>query len=130
MGAFSGMSTVLKKGATPIAGIYEAGLGGVTRNLFDATTFDSADGWKEFAAGLKDGGTVTFSLLFLKATYSMMKADFLNSTALAYSITLPDSDVTVVSFNALVQEFPLNIPLDDKVTISVTMKITGGITIA
>ncbi len=127
---FTGIGTVLKRGTVAIADVYNIGGPGVTRETVDVTTFDSTGGYREFISSLRDGGTLTFDLLFSKTGYNAMKGDFESDTPVAYTLELPDEDDTVIGFDGLVTDFPLNVPLDDKVTISVTIKVTGGITVS
>ena len=102
----------------------------ITRETIDTTTFDNTDSFRDFITGLRDGGTLSFEMLFTKAGYAAMKTDFLLNAAVAYTITLPDVDSTVITFNGLVTGFPLNVPLADTIKISVTIKVVGDITIA
>lgn len=130
MSGFTGVGTVLKSGTTPIADIISIGGPGMSRDTVDVTTLGSTGGYREFITGLRDGGTLTFELLFSKAGYNAMKTDFESDEPVTYTIELPDSDNTIIGFDGLVTDFPVTIPLDDKVTMSVTVKITGNISVS
>lgn len=130
MSGFTGVGTVLKRGTTPIADIISIGGPGMSRDTVDVTTLGSTGGYREFITGLRDGGTLTFELLFSKAGYNAMKTDFESDEPVTYTIELPDSDNTIIGFDGLVTDFPVTIPLDDKVSISVTVKITGNISVS
>ena len=129
MGAFTGIGTVLKRATVAIADIISINGPGMARDTVDVTTLGSLGGYREFITGLRDGGTLTFEVLFSKTGYQALKTDFENDDAEAYSIELPDDDSTIIGFNGLVTDFPVTIPLDDKVSVSVTIKITGNISV-
>ena len=127
--AFTGIGTVLKRSGSAIAKITNINGPGMSRDTVDVTSLDSTDGYREFITGLRDGGTLTFDLMFTKTGYQAMRTDYNSDVAVAYTLELPDADNTVITFNGLVTDMPMTIPLDDKVTVSVTVKVTGGINI-
>jgi len=99
------------------------------KDFIDVTTLGSLNGYREFISGLKEGGTVSLKMNFTRHTYSVMKDDFENTESGNYQIILPDHDATTIEFEGMVAEIPMTIPLDDKISIDVTIKITGGITL-
>jgi len=101
----------------------------MTRDFIDVTSLDSTGGYREFIAGFRDGGTVSLTMNFTRATYDVMKADFEDDTSQNYEIFLADTDETSFEFAGLVTELPLEIPTDDKITANVTMKVVGQVTI-
>lgn len=102
---------------------------GMTRDTIDVTSLDSTDGYREFITGFRDGGTVVLSMNFTRAELDTMKADFESSTLANYEIVLPDAENTTLEFEGLVTELPLTISPDDKVTMDVTIKISGVVTL-
>jgi predicted secreted protein len=100
-----------------------------TRAFIDVTSLDSTGGYREFIAGFRDSGTLTFTFIFERDGYENLNADFESDTAQNYQIVLPDTDVTSLAFEGLVTELPLTIPTDDAVTCDVTIKITGVVTL-
>jgi len=125
--AFAGVGTVFNRAGSPIAEVNSITGPGMTRDFIDVTSLDSTGGYREFIAGFRDGGTVVLNMNFTIDTWGLMKADFENDAPVAYSIDLPDSDGTTISFNGLVTECPITIPTDDKVTADVTIKVTGEV---
>jgi len=97
----------------------------MSRDTIDDTAFDTANTYREFISGLRDAGEVTITLAFNRDGYEIMKTDFEDDTAQNYEIVLPDADTTSLEFEAFVTEMPLDVPLDDLVTVDVTFKITG-----
>ena len=107
----------------------------MTREFIDVTSLDSTGGYREFISGFRDGGTVSLTMNFTRATYDMMKEDFEDVSSKFYEIVLPDKNEdgeyinTSFEFEGLVTELPLEIPTDDKVTANVTIKVNGKVTV-
>lgn len=101
----------------------------MTRETIDVTSLDSAGGYREFIAGFRDAGTISMSMNFTRDNFDTIKGDFESDTRQNYEIVLPDTDNTSFEFEGLVTECPLTIPPDDKVTIDVTIKISGEVTV-
>ena len=101
----------------------------MTRETIDVTSLDSTAGYREFIAGFRDAGNLQLTMNFTEATYDLMKTDFEDDDAQNYEIVLPDDATTSLEFEGLVIECPLEIPIDDKITSSVNIKITGAVTV-
>lgn len=101
----------------------------MTRDTIDVTSLDSTDGYREFIAGFRDGGTVSLTMNFTRATYALMKTDFESDVAKNYEIVMIDPDNTTLEFVGLVTELPLTIPTDDKISVDVTIKVSGEVVI-
>lgn len=97
----------------------------MSRTMIDDTTFDSADDYREFIAGIRDAGPVSLSMNFTRDEYEQAKADFEDDTKQNYEMILPDSDTTSLEFEALISDLPLDVPLDDKITCDVAFQISG-----
>jgi len=126
--AIAGVGTIFLRAGTSLAEINSITGPSMSREQIDVTSLDSTGGYREFIAGFKDGGTVTLNMNFTAATYALMLADFDSDTAQSFEIVLPDAALTSLDFMGLVTELPLSIPTDDKVTVDVTIKITGQVT--
>lgn len=96
-----------------------------TRDFIDVTSLDSTGGYREYITGFRDGGTVTLNMNFTLSTYNQMRDDYLDDDAHNYQIVLPDTGNTTLEFAAYVTDIPLSITPDDKITCTVTLKITG-----
>ena len=101
----------------------------MSRDTIDVTSLDSTGGYREFIAGFRDPGTVQLTMNFSTTTFALMKTDFESDTAVAYEIVLSDPTYTSLEFIGLVTELPVEITADDKVTSTVTIKITGFVTV-
>ena len=126
--AIIGVGTTLRIGGTLIGKVTNISGPSMSKETVDTTSFDNTDGYRSFIVGLKDAGTLTFTLMFDKTMYSTLKAAFEDNTAKAIEITLPDD--TKLTFNGFVTELPLTVPTEDKVTCDVTVKISGAVTLA
>ena len=98
---------------------------GKSRETIDVTSLDSVDGYREFIASIRDGGTVSFVMNFTREAYELMNNDFEDDVRQIYQIALPDDDKTALEFEGLVTELPLNIVVDDAITCDITIKISG-----
>lgn len=101
----------------------------MTRDFIDVTSLDSTGGYREFIAAFRDGGTVELTMNFTLSGYAQMKLDYENDDAVNYEITLPNTDSTTLTFAGFVTELPLSIVPDDKITVDVSIKITGEVTL-
>jgi len=96
-----------------------------SRETIDVTSFDSTGGYREFIGSLRDGGEVSLNMNFTAAAYEIMNDDFEDDDLQQYQIVLPDSAATTFEFSGLVTGLPLEVPLDDKITANVTIKVSG-----
>lgn len=131
--AITGIGTILRRwnGASfdALAEINSISGPGFTRETIEVTSLDSTGGYKEFIAGLKDSGEVSFSMNFTRSSLDLIKADFESDTLGNYEIVLPDTEETSLEFEGLVTELPFTIPTTDKITMDVKIKISGEVTI-
>jgi len=135
-------------GASPpeyytVAEVRNVGGPSLSRDAPEATNMDSDDGWKEFVKGLKDGGEVTFEVNLLpgsenddtpenlrlghNATDGLL-SDFNNDdTVDDWRLVFPGTGSPPVSwdFAAILTGFETDEPVDDVMTGSCTLKVTG-----
>lgn len=135
--ATSGIGTVFERGDgeeaevfAAVANVYNISGPGMTRETIETTTYDSTEGYREKIGGLRDGGSVTFTMNFTKDGYNLILGDFEDDDPVNYKIKFPDADSTIASFSGLVTELPTSIPEGDRITIDVTIEINGKVTIA
>jgi predicted secreted protein len=101
----------------------------MSRETIDVTSLASTGGYREFIAGFRDPGTLTFTMNFTRSDYETMKTDFESDTEVDYEMILPDDDVTTFEFSGLVTELPLNLDPGSQITCNITIKVTGQITV-
>lgn len=102
---------------------------GLVRESIDTTALDTAGGYRTFITGFRDGGEIALSMNFTRDAYETMLNDFESDTEQSYEIVLPDDDNTSLEFVGLVTGLPLTIPPADKVSVEVTIKISGQVTL-
>lgn len=136
--AILGHGTELKRGANKIGEVTNISGPGLTRATPEATSMDSTNGWQEFIGGLKDGGEVTFEVIYDPVDTTLAASSGLLSdidgagqtAAQAWSLVFPDTGNTTWSFNAWLTSVSPAIPVDDKIMLEVTLKVTGQPTLA
>jgi predicted secreted protein len=101
----------------------------MSRETIDVTSLASTGGYREFIAGFRDPGTLTFTMNFTRTDYETMKTDFESDTEVDYEMILPDDDVTSLEFSGLVTELPLNLDTGSQITCNITIKVTGQVTV-
>ena len=126
--AFSGVGTIFKRGTDSVAEINSISGPNMSRGTIDVTSLDSTGGYREFIAGFRDAGEVTLDCNFAIGEWDYWLADFESDTLVTYSIELSNTEASVFSFSALCTALGVAVPMDDKVTCSVTLKISGAIT--
>lgn len=99
-----------------------------TRAVIDVTSLDSTGGYREFIGGFRDGGEVTLEMNFTPSGFDQMNDDFESDSSRDYKIVLPNTEATEFLFTALVTDLGMAVPMDDKVTANVTLKVTGQVT--
>lgn len=96
-------------------------------DALDVTNHDSSDEFREFIAGLRDGGEVSFEANFKSSDSDgqiALHTDFQAGTARTCQITLPDS-LGNISGSAICTKYEFSFPVDGPARISCTIKYTG-----
>lgn len=95
---------------------------GWTRDAVDATHLQSPDGYKEFIAGMKEGGECTIGLNFVPSAVDALQAA-LEAGKGRYRITFP-SGVTL-TFTGICTAYEPGEITNDKMTATAKFKPTG-----
>jgi hypothetical protein len=106
----------------------------VERTAIDATTRDTTPAyWREFIRGYKDGGELTFTIMYdpslaTHGTASGILGDFdENGTTIpAWRLGFPDA--TYCTFDGFLTGSEIGSAIDEALTSDVTVKITGAVT--
>lgn len=139
--ALFGQGTVLKMPDPVVANTYIAVAEvqnvdgpGITRDSVEITHLNSDGGWREFMPGLKDGGELSFTLQFepKEVTHGMVNGllkQLSDSDIRVFKLVFPDgineASSTVWDFPGFITNFSAAIPMDDKITADVTIKVAG-----
>jgi len=97
----------------------------------DITTHDSTGGYKEYVGGLKDGGIVQINGKYdignTGQTYLRTAA---NQTGTAVACEITFSDGSTCSFDAVLKGYGVDNPLDEAVTFTASLRISGAVVYA
>jgi len=116
--------------STAIGGLVSADITGGDVSFIDTTTHESADGYREFVGGLKDGGTLELSGKYEIADAGQVKLRNPAVQGLVKAAELTFSDGSTATFDVVVGVPSHTNPLDEDVQWSCSCKITGNITFA
>jgi len=135
--AFIGHGTQFQRGDgndpesfTTIAEVLDISEISETAALVEVTSLESPGGRREYIHGLEDGAEITIQMNFVPDDESQvgLREDKDNRVKRNFRILWPDTNTTSAAFTAIVIGFSVTTPIDDKVTVSVTLKITSPIT--
>lgn len=132
--AVIGYGTTFSWNGQAVAQLMDIGIPGITVDMEDATTFDSADSYKEKIAKMLEAGALKLKgYLYPGDTNGQMAmiTDMNNKTKREFIITLPSALAFSVTCNGYVSGFaPPNITPDGKVEVEFEITPTGKPTIA
>lgn len=130
-----GYQTLFKtgNGASPEVFSTLAEVTGITppamaRDTVDATHEESPGAWREFIAGLKDGGEVSLDMNFVpggSAAASMAAELDLDGPLALKNRQIMFPDGSYFSFAAILTAWEPDAPIDDKMAASATFKVSG-----
>lgn len=102
----------------------------VSADELDATTLDSASGYREFLAGFKDSGELTITGFHDgSAEQAGIRTAFGTGAAATTIITFPDAKT--VTFNSFVKGYSIgSADVDGIVGFGATFRISGAVTVA
>jgi hypothetical protein len=116
---------------TTVAEVVNVALNGRTLELIDATHMESPNTHREYLPSLLDSGEVQFDVNFLPGTASQsgLETDRANRTKRNWKLVFPNTTTpNTYSFSGYVTSFDVSAAIDDKMTGTATIKITGPIT--
>lgn len=100
-------------------------------DAIDVTNMGSTNKAREFIAGLVDHGEVSIDMAFLPDETDgqvALEVDMKAGTIRNYRLTYTDSTPSVDTFNAVITNYTRSGEVADKLSASVTLKVTGEIT--
>ena len=123
---------------TTVAQVRDVEGPGLKLDTVEVTTRDTSK-WRKRIAGLKDGGTVTFEIVYDPdlATHGAAIGSgtnvpyyLLEGTSRLFQIVLPDSTPTTIAFTAFVTSFKPKAPMEGALMADVELQITSAVTIS
>lgn len=129
----SGFGTKLSWDGTDIAELSSISGPSESGETIDVTSHGSDDTYKEFVAGLRDGGEISFEGNFISSDTDgqiAMHTDFQAGSKKAFIIKFPSwvetsHEYPQISGYGIITAFSLDFPHDDKISLSGTIKVTG-----
>lgn len=104
---------------------------GKVRETIDVTTHDSPNGYREFIGGLKDGGEVSFTLMFDPSdTGHQVLEDAIDRQGirgLGARVYWPTDDGDYAEFNCIPTNLSWNAPVNGVLSADFTAKVTGRV---
>lgn len=98
----------------------------------EATHFKSANRRREYIAGLVEDGEGTFEMNLNpgSATDALIRAALAAGDARSYKIVIPDSPTGTweITGTCIVRSYERSVPIDDRMTASMTVRFTGAST--
>jgi hypothetical protein len=108
-----------------IAEVYDLTPPNETTDVVDASSFDSRE--RQFIYGLTDPGEMSFEMNFVpgSASEGLLLAAKASLVSTPFRMIFPNA--AAWSFNGLVTGYEPAVPNDDKMTATVTIKVTGAV---
>lgn len=98
----------------------------------ETTAHDSPDMYKEFVVGALDAGSAKLELNYDPGavTHTYLHTCFETAASENWKITFPVTPAKTATFAGIITGISAELPYNDKMTASVTIKITGKVTFA
>lgn len=129
MAVFAAFGTKLKIGTTGVVAELTSISGlEISADTIETTTHDSTGAFRTFASGLKDAGEVSVDGYFDKTDADgqvALKDALISGTATAFKITFPTAVGAEWSFNGIVTKVSTGAAIEENITFSATIKVTG-----
>ncbi|WP_431729966.1 phage tail tube protein [Verrucosispora sp. TAA-831] len=132
MAGIDGFGTQLQRGDgaepevfTAIANATNIGGPGLSRETLDVTAHDSPDAWMEHLGSLKDGGELSVDVNYDPDKHDVLVDDLDDDEPRAYKLVFPTSPAITWGIKAILTGFEPSAPYDDKLTASLTFKVSG-----
>ena len=126
-----GTSLSIDAGATTIANLTNIGGLNVSVDTIDVSDHDSADDYKEYVAGMLDGGEVSIAgNVSTAAAANILKTAMETRATSSCIITYPTTPAITWTFTGLVTGLEMEAPHDGKIGFSGSIKASGKPVIA
>ena len=135
MAKYAAYGCSFTKGGTEYAGVTNISGPGLSVDTEDVTSHDQATAWEEHVATILRSGEVTLDIVYDPAAATHKYAaggllyDMVQRTAISCTLVFSDAAPTTWSFSALVTGFEPSAPIDGYLGASVSLKLTGAVTL-
>lgn len=117
---------------TKVAELTSVGLPNPQVAEVEATHFESPDRSREYIPGLKDNGEIAFGINWLpgSVTDELINSALNDDQARDMEVRVPGTGDTkqVFAFAGIVRGYEKAIPIDDRMTATVTVRVSGAVT--
>lgn len=101
-----------------------------TISKVDVTSFKSPGRRREFIPGLTENGAASLNMNFVPGSASDLRIEELRASGQVLSMRITYPNGVTVTFDGFVEEYSPAVPVDDRLTASVSLSVTGEIDIA
>ncbi len=131
MDKISAFGTELYMNSSLVAGVKSISGPGLSADTEDVTTHDQAHFWEEQIVTILRSGEATIDLVYDPADASQVDvlAELVGRDEAPFEVRFPDTAQTMWSFNAFVTGFEPSAPVDGSLTASMTIKLSGDLTL-
>ncbi len=120
----SGFGTTVAGATTGAIGrLLRVAVGAQTVTSIDLSSMDSVDKWKDFIAGMKDAGEIRLDLIYDEDEMTSAMNN-IGGTNEVWTVTFPDT-ATFVCSGFIQSVGPIEAPMDDKMAMSIVIKLSG-----
>lgn len=126
--ANAAMGTKLNIGTYSVGELTSIGGLSLSASPIETTTLDTADGYRTFIGGLRDGGEVSLSGFFDPDDTNGQQAlltNFNSGAAATFSVVFPAALSASWTFSGIVTAFATGADLEDAVTFEASIKVSG-----
>jgi len=120
-GAGGKLQVTIASVLTDVAGVYSIKGPDITVDAINVSTLQSTNVFKEFISGFGDGGSVTLECRYTAAQFSTLYG--LIRATQVWRVLF--SDGSKWDFSGLLTAMSTDIPLEEDVTMPMTIKVTG-----
>lgn len=105
-----------------------------SRDAVDTTHSQSTDRYREFITGLRDAGEMSATIALVPASaqgskHRELMDDYESNSRVTYRLVFPDG-ATNFSFSGIITSLEHATPINDRMTMAMTIKISGKPTLA
>jgi len=115
---------------TPLAECFDFTPPADTVAEVEVTHFKSPDRRREYRPGLTESGTVSLEMNYIPGSATDLLVDAARANGTIWEIVATYPNGVSVNFIGFVQEYTKAIPLDDRLTATVGLRVTGAVTIS
>lgn len=134
--AMIGYDTLFEIKATPeatdyteLAEVYSITPPEASTDQVRVTHFKSPGGSHEYIPGLTDNGTATCEMNYVPGSASDLLIETLRSSRAVVGARITYPNATTVTFDCSVSSYSKGIPVDDRLTASVGLQVTGEVVV-